>query len=401
MRCVFGIDVSSKTCNVAVVVNEQLVDETKLSLDMIGFNQLKAALDDYTDPEVVFEATGVYSRRFERFLVDHNYQFVRLNPLQAQIELAQFRYNKTDANDAQNLARSNFHRKRHLSSPEALDYQNLRDLNRFYQNVNEDVVRFKNRLHKVLQLTFPELEQLLSVTDGEFYWQIVRHYSHPKLVAQENKSEIVAFLTQISKKKAPNAYFQRIAQRLIVLSKQAYPAVTVNSPKILELRYYTQQLIEGHRQKVELIAQMVSIAKRLPEFKNLISIPGFGKTTVVTLIAEFGDIRRFKSSNAMNAFVGIDFRYYESGKYVAKDTISKRGNAIARKILYKAVLTCVTASRYQPNHINDFYQKRKRQSPSPQTKKIVIGAIHRLIRTMYHLVKNDQLYDYSKVYIAR
>ncbi|TAS76990.1 IS110 family transposase, partial [Lactiplantibacillus plantarum] len=107
------------------------------------------------------------------------------------------------------------------------------------------------------------------------------------------------------------------------------------------------------------------------EFKNLISIPGFGKTTVVTLIAEFGDIRRFKSSNAMNAFVGIDFRHYESGKYVAKDTISKRGNAIARKILYKAVLTCVTASRYQPNHINDFYQKRKRQSPSPQTKKIV------------------------------
>ncbi|WP_222845284.1 IS110 family transposase, partial [Lactiplantibacillus plantarum] len=65
----------------------------------------------------------------------------------------------------------------------------------------------------------------------------------------------------------------------------------------------------------------------MPEFKNLISIPGFGKTTVVTLIAEFGDIRRFKSSNAMNAFVGIDFRHYESGKYVAKDTISKRGNA--------------------------------------------------------------------------
>lgn len=101
---------------------------------MIGFNQLKAALDDYTDPEVVFEATGAYSRRLERFLVDHNYRFVRLNPLQAQIELAQFRYNKTDANDAQNLARSSFHKKRHLTSSESLDYQNLRDLNRFYQN---------------------------------------------------------------------------------------------------------------------------------------------------------------------------------------------------------------------------------------------------------------------------
>lgn len=43
----------------------------------------------------------------------------------------------------------------------------------------------------------------------------------------------------------------------------------------------------------------------------------------------------------------------------------------------------------------------KKQSSSPQTKKIAIGAIHRLIRTMYHLVKNDQLYDYTKVHVDR
>lgn len=65
MRCVFGIDVSSKSCNVALVVNKCLVEEFKISLDMIGFNQLKSALDAYSDPEVVFEATGVYSRRLE------------------------------------------------------------------------------------------------------------------------------------------------------------------------------------------------------------------------------------------------------------------------------------------------------------------------------------------------
>ncbi|MCH3922236.1 IS110 family transposase [Limosilactobacillus sp.] len=401
MRCVFGIDVSSKTCNVAVVVNEHLVDEAKLSLDMVGFNQLKAALDAYTDPEVVFEATGVYSRRLERFLTDNGYQFVRLNPLQARIELTSFRYNKTDVNDAQNLAYSSFYRHHRLTSPEAPVYQNLRDLNRFYQNVTNDVVRLKNRLHKILQLTFPELEQLLSVTDGEFYWQIVVHYAHPSFVLLESEKQIITFLASVSKKKVTSVYLQRIAHRLVGLSKQAYPAVTADSPKVMELCYYAQQLIDGNQQKAALIEQMVAIAKELPEFQNLISIPGFGETTVVTLIAEFGDIRRFKSSNAMNAFVGIDFRHYESGKFVAKDTISKRGNAIARKLLYKAVLNCVIASHYHPNHIGDFYQKRKKQSSSPQTKKIAISAIHRLIRTMYHLVKNDQFYDYSKTHINR
>ena len=37
-------------------------------------------------------------------------------------------------------------------------YQHLPDLSRFYQNMNEDLVRAKNRLHKVLQVTFPQLE---------------------------------------------------------------------------------------------------------------------------------------------------------------------------------------------------------------------------------------------------
>lgn len=109
MRCVFGIDVSSKSCNVAVVINECLVEEAKLGLDMLGFNELKKLLSSYSQPEVVFEATGVYSQRLQRFLIDNNYQFVCLNPLRARIELISFRYNKTDTNDARNLACSSFH----------------------------------------------------------------------------------------------------------------------------------------------------------------------------------------------------------------------------------------------------------------------------------------------------
>lgn len=54
----------------------------------------------------------------------------------------------------------------------------------------------------------------------------------------------------------------------------------------------------------------------------------------------------------------------------------------------------VNAKRYDKNG-------KQKQSSSPQTKKIAIGAIHRLIRTMYHLVKNDQLYDYTKVHVDR
>lgn len=52
-------------------------------------------------------------------------------------------------------------------------YQHLPDLSRFYQNMNEDLVRAKNRLHKVLQVTFPQLENFLSTPTGEQYWNLL------------------------------------------------------------------------------------------------------------------------------------------------------------------------------------------------------------------------------------
>ena len=47
-------------------------------------------------------------------------------------------------------------------------------------------------------------------------------------------------------------------------------------------------------------------AQNLPEYNLLLTIPGFGVKTVTSLIGELGDIRRFHSSNALNAYIGID-----------------------------------------------------------------------------------------------
>lgn len=118
------------------------------------------------------------------------------------------------------------------------------------------------------------------------------------------------------------------------------------------------------------------------------------------LIGELGDIRRFGSSNKLNAFVGIDLRHYESGNYIASDQISKRGNHIARAVLYRAITNISSAAKTKPNHINDFYQKRKKQLPvvngkTVGSKKVAVAAMSRLLRTIYHLVTTSQLYQYG------
>ncbi|KJU73319.1 transposase, partial [Pediococcus damnosus LMG 28219] len=72
---------------------------------------------------------------------------------------------------------------------------------------------------------------------------------------------------------------------------------------------------------------MSQISVSLNEIPILQSIPGFGIKTAVCLLAELGDISRFHSSNAINAYIGIDLIQYQSGDYEMGQHIRKRGNS--------------------------------------------------------------------------
>ena len=101
------------------------------------------------------------------------------------------------------------------------------------------------------------------------------------------------------------------------------------------------------------------MAQPLPEYEILLSIPGRAETTATSIIGELGDIRRFHSANQINAFIGIDLRHYESGEFLAKEHITKRGNPYARKILFKCIHNIASPSHTNPCYITDFYENRQ------------------------------------------
>lgn len=395
MRTVFGIDVSKHTINLAIVVNKVKVNACKLSLDQPGLHELLKLLETFHHPEIVFEATGIYSRTLQHFLDCHQFNYAMLNPLAAKKQLDKLRPFKSDSNDALNLAETSFIIHRSISYKQAPIYEQLHDLSRFYQEISRDVINHKNRLHRALQLTFPQLESLFSNTNNELYWAIVSHFACPSKVLKLSFTELSAFIIHSTNKRISTNRVTQIAQRLSKLANKAYPVVSDDSYVYEQIKYLANRIVEEVHEKSKITAEMQREAHSLPEYDLLLTIPGFGVRTVTSLIGELGDIRRFHSSNALNAYIGIDLRHYESGNFIAADHISKRGNAIARKILFKSIQNIASAGHFHPNHINDFYQKRKRQSSQPGTKKIAIAAIHRLLRTIYHLVKYNQPYNYQ------
>ena len=73
--------------------------------------------------------------------------------------------------------------------------------------------------------------------------------------------------------------------------------------------------------------QMQTIAATIPEYKILRSMHGVGDRLGPLILAEAGDVRRFHSAKALNAYAGNDAPPYQSGKFEAVNRhISKRGN---------------------------------------------------------------------------
>ncbi|UTH55386.1 IS110 family transposase [Streptococcus suis] len=395
MRAVFGIDVSKASSEVAILVNGEKVHGYTISNDALGFARLLGDLKTVHKPEIIFEATGVYSRRLQAFLEDNGYAYTRLNPLEAKKQLDSLRVRKTDQIDAEKLAQSQFVLNRKPTYVQEEVYQELRDLSRFYQNLTEDIVRAKNRLHKVLQVTFPELETILSTPTGEQYGNLVVAFPCKDFVLDLSKDELSESIRQSTSKRISDKRVAYLAEKLIALANQSYCAVKKTSPMLEEVRYYAQELLRLSERRKAVLDQMVELAQPLPEYDILLSIPGITETTATSIIGELGDIRRFQSANQINAFIGIDLRHYESGNFLAKEHITKRGNPYARKILFKCIHNIASASHTNPCHITDFYEKRKRQSQTTSTKPHTIASIHRLIRTMYYLIMHNKLYDYA------
>ena len=395
MRTVFGIDVSKASSEVAIVINGEKIHGYTMPNDAIGITRLLDDLKTVQKPEIIFEARGVYSHRLQAFLEENGYTYTRLNSLEAKKQLDSLRVRKTDKIDAETLAISQFVLNRKPTYIQEEVYQELRDLSRFYQNLTEDIVRTKNRLHKVLQVTFPEMENILSTPTREQYWNLVMTFPYKDFVLELSKDELLEGIRQSTSKRISDKRVAYLAQKLAALANQSYCAVKKNSPILEEIRYYAKELLRLSEQRQAVLEQMVELAQPLPEYEILLSIPGIAETTATSMIGELGDIRRFQSANQINAFIGIDLRHYESGNFLVKEHITKRGNPYARKILFKCIHNIAAASHTNHCHIEDFYEKRKRQSQTTSTKPHTIASIHRLIRTMYYLITHNKLYDYT------
>lgn len=122
--------------------------------------------------------------------------------------------------------------------------------------------------------------------------------------------------------------------------------------------------------------------------KLLLSIPGIGQRTVVTLINEINDINRFDSPKALVAYAGLDPRVKQSGTSLKHNThITKRGSPYLRRDVF---LSSVIASRWDVD-LKAYYQKKR--SEGKRHKEAIVAVSRKLLNRVYAVWKRGTPYQ--------
>ncbi|MEC3021271.1 IS110 family transposase [Bacillus cereus] len=399
MKHVIAFDVSmGKSYMVIYNVQKQCVFESEIKHTKPDFKKLQEKIHKLTDetgesPEIVFESTGIYSRQLERFMQNNQYTYCLLNPLEAKIQCDSLWIHKTDRSDAHRLVLTHFTVTRRVSTRTDNLFYQLKSLSGLYSELDDELSIIRGRMHKVIQLTFPELERIFT-SKSDLFLNFVQLFPHPDYVLGLSKTIIKNRIRANTNKKISNITAEKKAIQILEIAKICYPAVSQNDVLCDQLKLYARRYQELPHQKESCISKMVYVAEQLAEYDIIRSLPGIGPNTAVRLMAEIGDITRFNNNKQLNAFAGIDIRRFQSGKTFFKDKINKRGNKHLRKLLFLIIQNMIKQRRYGQNHIVEYYDKLKTQPYNKCHKVASIACVNKLLKLLFYLITHNIHYDY-------
>ncbi len=367
---------------------------TRSSFETLHETLQALSRQDGQAPEIVFEATGVYSKAFERFFQENGYTYCRINPLEANLQMASMRRQKTDKNDAHELAKSHFRTGRKQTYHEEEYYQQMRALTRYYDELDHEITHLFSRMHAILQLSFPELERLFS-TRSALFLNMVQLYPHPDEALACSKTIIRNRLKANTRKNLSWKRAEKKGLALLEAVKDSCPAISREDIRCEQVQDYAKRIADLKEKKEQLVKQMVELSKERTDYQSLLSFPGIGEATAVCLMGEMGDIHCFKNQKQLNAYVGIDIRRYQSGNTFYKDKINKRGNNKLRKILFYMIQTMITLRQKTNNHLVDYYDKLKTQPQRKPHKVASIACVNKFLKVAFHLITQHKTYDYE------
>lgn len=388
-----GIDVSKGKSTVAIVSTEGnlLVKPFEIIHNDKGIKEILKEIEKYPKEEVriLMEATSYYHYPILQPLIDKNYWVCVENALTlkkySDTDLRKVKNDKKDAIKIANYLAEKWYKLRKFEPQENIRNE-LLFLSREYNKSINIRTKLKIQLGELIDKTFPGIKTIVNAESRcELLLNIYEKYWNPSLVLKKTQKEFVEDINSMAKELG-----HKVGISIGIKIYELAPTVITSRPNNYITQLAITNCIQLLRQAIEassnIITEMNKLSRELKEFKTVREMKGVGEKTYSRLIAEIGDVRRFKNANSLIAFCGIDTPQYQSGSFNATQRhITKRGNRNLRKVGYEIMKNLKASKPQKDNAVYEYIVKKENEGKNKAVAKI--AGLNKFLRIYYARVK--------------
>lgn len=375
-------------------LDEPITKPKKIEHNLEGFKELlnlkeKIKKQYNEDCVVIFESTGIYHKPLQTYLDEHDFKYTIISPLlSAKVRKSDIRGTKTDAKDCASIAKVFYLKELRIYTKIDEIYADLKEKSRYYDFLVDEMKRWKIEFRRILDIIYPGFDRVYDDLYGDFIQTFLLEYSHPEMIRKRRLDTIAKFLEKHTCHK--EAYCIRQAQIIKEYAENCASGCSSKSYLVNQFDTVIHNLNAQIKHLQIVLEEIIELAKTLPNYDSIASIPGIGENLAARILAEIGDISRFNNVSQLVAFSGVDPQIYQSGQVSGLHLrISKKGNKKLRCLLYLAVTCMIKTSR--DTSIVDFYKKKKADGLA--SKSALVASMNKLIRIIYSLCKNGCLFE--------
>lgn len=385
-----GIDVSKSKSTVAIIRSDGTVlsKPHDFSHTISDIAQLTALIHSYQEEaKVALESTGHYHYPILKALLEAGFTVFVINPfLVKKFMDNSIRKGKTDKKDAVHIAHFVLEKSYQLRpySPTDQKYEDLKFLSRQYNQSVSMKVKARVQLANLLDEIMPGIQNIIPISsrylENTLFFDFVEKYQSYERIAQMGEKRFVNSYTTFAQKHRCRSS----QKKALAIYQAASDGIVTRSPDTTTALALSQclLLLKQDSSSADLILrQMQSIAYTMPEYSIVRSMYGVGDRLAPILIAEIGDVRRFTSAKALNAYAGNDAPPYQSGQFEGTNRhISKRGSAYLRKACYE-VMHSLKVHKPENDPVYQFIIKKESEGKHKTVAKM--AGVNKFLRIYY------------------
>lgn len=169
----------------------------------------------------------------------------------------------------------------------------------------------------------------------------------------------------------------------------SHPLVRLSASQELDrIAVFSQQI-------ADLESSILAIARPLPEFRRLLSVPGIGQTLALSILYEIGEVSRFNTVRHFCSYCRVVPGVAQSGSVTRRGRGSKQGNHYLKSAFSQAA---VAAVRYYPK-IKDCYERHLRRHRGSARKLVAYNIIaHKLAQAVYYVLRDGVSYREDRLF---